>query len=409
MSDEKTIKDSSQPAPLHGLLAEYTSPQQILEAATRVREAGFKQWDTFTPFPVHGIEGAMGIKPTILPVLVFCAGLTGSIIGLTLQWWTNAVDYPWIVSGKPFWSLPANIPVIFELTVLLSAATALVGMLMLNNLPHPSHPLDLKQRFARATDDRFFLLIQASDPKFDEQATRKLLDETAPVLVDEVAEDRVTEDRLPKVLVYGLIVLAAAALIPFALIARARETKSPVPRINLVQDMDYQPYVKAQKEFTFFADKRADRPQELGTVAVGELKSEHLETGKLSGAFARTFPEEIPVSAETMARGHQRYDIYCATCHGLSGNGDGMVAKRAEALAQGTWVPPTNLHQQYLHEQPVGQLFNSITHGVRNMPAYGHLVPAEDRWAIILYVRALQRSKAAKLSDVPESERKSLE
>ena len=129
MSDEHKPTVKAGPAPVHGLLAEYDTPSQILHAAKVVRKAGFTKWDTYTPFAVHGIDDAMGIKMTILPWFTLCAGLIGLATAITLQWWTNAHDYAWIVSGKPFWSIPANVPIMFELTVLLSAITTLVGML----------------------------------------------------------------------------------------------------------------------------------------------------------------------------------------------------------------------------------------------------------------------------------------
>jgi mono/diheme cytochrome c family protein len=398
----------SQPA-LHGLLAEYPSPQALLGAATRIREAGFKRWDTYSPFPVHGIDGAMGIKPTILPWLVFGAGVTGCAVGLLLQYWTNAVDYPWLISGKPFWSLPANIPIIFELTVLFSALTAVTGMLLLNNLPHPAHPLDLKERFARATNDRFFLLIEAADPKFDPSMTRALLDETAPVVIDDVHEDNASSPRLPRGLVYGLIVLAVAALVPIGLVAQARVTKSRQPRIHLVQDMDFQVKVKTQKSFHFFADGRGSRGAADGTIPREEALDEHLTRGLVDGAPSRTFPPSILPNRANMDAGRRTFDTYCAPCHGLAGNGDGMVAQRAEALAQGTWVPPSNLNQDYLRQQPVGQLFATISNGIRNMPPYGHLIPPEDRWRVLMYVRALQRRSAATIADVPPAQRRALE
>ncbi|HEY8945329.1 MAG TPA: quinol:electron acceptor oxidoreductase subunit ActD [Polyangiaceae bacterium] len=400
MSDEHKPKRPAEAgeAPLHGLLAEYESPWKLLDASTKVRDAGFTRWDTYTPFPVHGIDKAMGIKMTVLPWFVLCAGLTGLATAILLQWWTNAVDYPWIVSGKPFWSIPANVPIMFELTVLFSGITTLVGMLMLNGLPHPSHPLDLKERFARATDDRFFLLIQASDPKFDEAKTRALLDGTEPVVLDEVKEDRVTSNAMPKFVVYGMIILTAAAAIPFALAAKARFTKSREPRIHAIGDMDWQPKYKAQRQNPFYADTRAQREDVAGTVAVGELREdEHLYTGRVGGAYARNFPQQLQVNESTMERGRERYGIYCAPCHGLTGAGDGMITKRADELAATgrgkgmAWVPPTNVNQDHLRAQPVGQLFESITKGVRTMPAYGSQISVEDRWAIVLYLRALQR------------------
>src|SRR6188768_3449688 len=211
MSDDHKPQAASTAPELHGILAEYDTPDQLVSAAKKVRDAGFEKWDTYSPFPVHGIDAAMGIKMTILPWLTLAAGITGLITAITMQWWMNAYDYPWLISGKPIWSIPANVPIMFELTVLFSAITTLVGMLMLNGLPHPSHPLDLVRRFARSTDDKFFLLIQAADPKFDEQDTRELIAATHPVATEDVMEDRVTSDRMPAALVYGLIVVTCAA------------------------------------------------------------------------------------------------------------------------------------------------------------------------------------------------------
>jgi mono/diheme cytochrome c family protein len=409
MSDEHKPTVKAGPAPVHGLLAEYDTPSQILHAAKVVRKAGFTKWDTYTPFAVHGIDDAMGIKMTILPWFTLCAGLVGLATAIALQWWTNAHDYPWIISGKPFWSIPANVPIMFELTVLLSAITTLVGMLMLNNLPHPSHPLDQVRRFARVTDDKFFLMIEASDPKFDDAETRDLLRSTHAVAIEAVLEDRVTEDKLPAGLVYGLIIVAVASVVPFALAAKARYTKSDSPRIHIIQDMDSQPKYKAQRENTFFADGHADRPAIDGTVAVGDTRDDDkFYKGKEGDAWARTFPSQIALNEATMDRGRERFGIYCTPCHGQVGMGDGMVAKRADSLAQGTWIPPTNVTQEYLRQMPVGELFNSISNGIRNMPGYAAQIKTEDRWAIIMYLRALQRSRSGSVNDVPPDARASL-
>jgi mono/diheme cytochrome c family protein len=408
MSDHKP-KAEATAAELHGILAEYDTPDQLVSASKQVRDAGFEKWDTYTPFPVHGIDAAMGIKMTVLPWITLCAGLTGLGTAILMQWWMNAYDYPWLISGKPIWSIPANVPIMFELTVLFSAITTLVGMLMLNGLPHPSHPLDLVKRFGRVTDDKFFLLVQAADAKFDEQDTRALIDGTHPVAVENVLEDRVTPDTMPAGLVYGLIVVTCAALLPVALAVKARHSKSDKPRIHIIQDMDAQPKYKAQRENPIFADGRADREALPGTVAVGHLnEDDHFFQGRANGGWARTFPAQVELSEETMARGKARFGIYCTPCHGQAGLGDGMVHKRAEALAQGGWIQPTNMTQDYVRNQAVGELFNTITNGIRNMPSYGSQIPPEDRWAIIMYVRALQKSQAGSVGDVPESERGSL-
>jgi hypothetical protein len=146
-----------------------------VRAAEAVRDAGYTRWDAHTPFPVHGLDTAMGIRPTRLPYLVLGAALTGASGGLLMQWWMNAVNYPIIISGKPFNSLPADIPVTFELTVLLASLTAFIGMLVANGLPRFHHPLFASDAFRRVTTDGFFLAIEAGDPRFEAAATERLL------------------------------------------------------------------------------------------------------------------------------------------------------------------------------------------------------------------------------------------
>ena len=159
---------------LYGVLAQFDDPGALLVAAESVRDAGFKKWDCFTPFPVHGLDAAMGLRPTILPRIVLAGGLTGCASGLLLQWFTNAHDYRYLVSGKPFFSLPAFIPVTFELTILFASISAFVGMIVLNDLPKLYHPLFRHARFRRATSDRFFVAVQAEDPRFDLDRVEKL-------------------------------------------------------------------------------------------------------------------------------------------------------------------------------------------------------------------------------------------
>jgi hypothetical protein len=185
------------PAKLYGLIAEFTEPGAIIAAAKRVRDAGYKWWDCHVPFPVHGLDKAMGVRPTILPIIVFFCGLTGTLAALTLQFFTNSMDwkiwafvwvsgYPFPVSGKPLFSTPAFIPVTFELTVLLSALGSVLCVLLLNNLPRLYHPLFKNVRFARATDDRFYLVIEARDPKFSRSRTEEFMRSLHPASIEAV-------------------------------------------------------------------------------------------------------------------------------------------------------------------------------------------------------------------------------
>ncbi len=158
-----------------GLMAEFERVEPFLAACEKVRDAGFKRWDAHAPYPVHGLNDAMGIKHTRLPLLVLGAGLTGGSVGMLLQWWMNSHNYKLVISGKPFFGIPANIPVVFELTILFAALTAFVGMLAMNNLPLWYHPVFTSERFRRATSDRFFIVIESTDPRFDETKTAAML------------------------------------------------------------------------------------------------------------------------------------------------------------------------------------------------------------------------------------------
>jgi mono/diheme cytochrome c family protein len=202
------------------------------------------------------------------------------------------------------------------------------------------------------------------------------------------------------------IVAVAVALVPPLLVARARVVKSRQPRIHLVPDMDNQPKVRTQQYNPLFADRRAMRRPPAGTVARGDLQEDdHLYRGRVANDWATTFP--MPVTEAMMRRGQERFNIYCAPCHGLDGAGRGPVAARAEQIG-GPWVPPLSYHQAQVRDRPHGHIFNTITNGIRTMPAYGPQIPAADRWAIVAYVRALQRSQDARLEDVPEEYREAL-
>lgn len=171
-----------------GYLAEYTTPAAVMHAAEKIRDAGYSKWDVNTPFPIHGMDAAMGIKPTPLGWISFCGGLTGGSLGMLMEWWMNAVDYPLNIGGKPAFAPPAFVPVSYELTILLTAFATIFGMLGLNRLPQLYHWAFYSKRFERATDDRFFITIEAEDPKFNSEKTRKDLEDTHPHGIEEISE-----------------------------------------------------------------------------------------------------------------------------------------------------------------------------------------------------------------------------
>ena len=174
---------------VYGILAEYSDPGSLLSAAQAVRKSGYRQFDTHTPFPIHGMDRAMGLGNSKVGYFTLVGGVLGLGLATWLQWWTSAVDYPINISGKPFFAIEPSIPIMFELTVLFSAMFAVGGMLVLNGLPRPYNPLFYSRHFERASDDAFFLHVAASDPSFEAEATEGLLRQLGALRV-EMIHDR---------------------------------------------------------------------------------------------------------------------------------------------------------------------------------------------------------------------------
>lgn len=205
---------------------------------------------------------------------------------------------------------------------------------------------------------------------------------------------------MPRWLIPLALLLGCAALVPYALIAKARVARSEEPRIHIIQDMDNQERYKAQQENDLFADGRSMRLPVPGTVARGELQDDdHYYRGlDADGSWADAFPAQLAFDEELFARGRERYQVFCAPCHGYDGHGYGRVSLRANQLQQKgrpgmSWTQPTDYHSEQLRAREPGYIFHVITHGVRNMAPYASQVPVADRWAIVAHVKALQRSQ----------------
>jgi hypothetical protein len=178
---------------LVGLLAEFSDPGALCKAAQAVREAGYQRFDVHSPFPIHGMDKAMGLPNSKVGFSVLGGGLTGLALAVWLQWWTGAVDYPLNISGKPLFAVEPSVPIMFELTVLFAAFGAVFGMLALNGLPRPYNPLFYSRHFARATDDAFFLHLAASDKRFEAEKSAQLLRDLGALQVEAI-EDHATVD-----------------------------------------------------------------------------------------------------------------------------------------------------------------------------------------------------------------------
>ena len=215
--------------------------------------------------------------------------------------------------------------------------------------------------------------------------------------------------HVPRGLVYAGLILLILAMIPPAIIARTRAVTSELPRIHFQQDMALQHRYNAQQVNPMFLDGRAMRPKVPNTIARGDVYGDdHFVHGIVDDDWADEFPPQVEVDMAFLERGRERYEIFCHMCHGVDGYGDGMVHRRAEQRMSmldpmGTsWVPPTSLHERTVRDQPLGEIYNTITHGRATMAPYGDKISIEDRWAIVAYVKALQRSQDAQVEDAAD-------
>ncbi len=177
--------------PVYAMAAEYPSAAALYEAAEKVRDAGFKRWDVYSPFPIHGMDAAMGLGKSWLSAVVACGGITGFCTAMILEFGPSWIIYPLIVHGKPFtWAtVPAFFPIMFELTILFSAFSAFFAVLIMNGLPRWNHPMFNWNRFARVSNDGFFLAIESRDPRFNEADVNALLEQTGGQHITIVHED----------------------------------------------------------------------------------------------------------------------------------------------------------------------------------------------------------------------------
>jgi mono/diheme cytochrome c family protein len=407
---------------LYGVLAEFDTPGELVEAARKVKDAGYTEFDCYSPFPVHGIDPAMGIKRTILPLIIFGGGFTGAISGLALQWYCNSHAWTWNISGKPIWSIPANIPIAYELAILLAVLTSFFGMWAANKLPQVWHPFFRLDRFMKVTDDGFFLGIEAADRRFDAAKTKKLLEDAGALAVESCyLETEPQRKVMPKWITAFIVASTAFALVPFAIAAKARNSHSSEPHIHIFPDMDFQPKFKSDTAADIFPDGRANRGEIVGTVPRGWLMDDDvfyrgLENGQWTQGFPTKYADGSPfvVDDKLLRRGQNRFNIYCTPCHGYDGRGMGMVPERVKA-GGGVWIarnlveaPDKDGKGGVAVQMPNGQLFNTISNGFTTMQGYGAQIPHADRWAIVAYVRALQRAQNASLEDIPADQRSSI-
>ncbi|MGE5436540.1 MAG: quinol:electron acceptor oxidoreductase subunit ActD [Syntrophothermus sp.] len=369
---------------LFAVAAQFNEPNKLIKAVKIIADLGYKKWDVNTPYPVHGMDAAMKLKSSKLGYVTLFFGLSGTALALLLMWWTMSVDYPMIIGGKPFFALPAFIPVTFELTVLLATLATVIGMLsVFFNLPNNSHPLHDTNYMQRVSADHFGIYVEADDKKFNAEELRTLFLSLDAVQVDDIYVPLKEKYPIlqPKFLVFLTIVFAVTSAITYF-------TLNYLLYMEPFDWMVSQAKVTPQEKVETFRDGFGMRQPVKGTVARGFLPYKFMGMP----APAESLVNPIIPTKETVELGKRKFLAFCSPCHGNFADGDSRL--------RGQFQNPPTLHSTRVREMNDGMIYHIITNGQNAMPSYAPQITREERWSIVNYIRVLQRAKNAEVTDV---------
>jgi mono/diheme cytochrome c family protein len=353
-----------------------------------VSKAGYTKFDVHTPYPVHGMDGAMRVKTSKVGTLAFVFGLLGALSAIMFISWVTLSDYPLVIGGKPFWSWPAFVPISFELTVLFAAVFSTIAMIVFYfKFPNNAHPLHDTPYMKRVSSDTFGITIEASDPKFDENAVKEFLKSLSGKEITTVYFDPEEFDHGQKLInIKFLGVLVVVALTTAVISYFTLNKLLYIEPFNWMMEQHKQ---KAQQPSNLFKDGIGMRLPVAGTVARGFIpypfKGKPEEAGKY-------LVNPLLPTKEIVERGKSQYLTFCSPCHGNFGRGDSRL--------QGQFPNPPTFNSDKVRSWPDGSIYHVITEGQNIMPSYAPQISREDRWAIIQYIRILQRAQNAKESDL---------
>jgi mono/diheme cytochrome c family protein len=374
---------------LYSLTALFDTPDDIIQAAEQASKVGYTKYDVHTPYPVHGMDRAMRLKTSKIGYFALVFGILGAVSTISFISWITISDYPLVIGGKPFWSWPAFVPITFELTVLSTAVLSTIAMIVFYfKFPNNAHPLHDTHYMKSVSSDKFGLSVQADDPRFDEKRVRDFLKSVGGKEIAAIYLDPGELEHGQKLFDLKFIgMLAVVAL-----------TVSALTYFSLNKMLDMQPFswmmvqnkLKAEQPSDFFKDGIGMRRPVEGTVARGFLPYPY--AGMNADSVPRFLINPLPATKEVIARGKERFLTFCSPCHGNFARGDSRL--------QGQFPNPPTLHSDLVRSWPDGRIYHIITEGQNAMPSYAAQIPREDRWAIIHYLRVLQRAQNAKESDL---------
>ncbi len=371
-----------------GALAVYESPDRLADALVAVRQSGLTRFDTVSPYPLHGLDHLLGKSPSRLGYVAAIAGIAATAIAKLAQWWTSAVDYPLNIGGSPLFSLPAFVPVTFELMVLFASIATVVGMLaVFNGLPQYGSALLRSRHMKALTCNRYGIVVDAKDGEFDPHATSDLLGGTGAMSVELLKRENVSRFYRERILsVPFLLLLVGVAIFSSTATRMVYRYGGEIPPFDF---MKRQPKVSAQQVSAVFPDGLGTRSGVPGTVARGSLPYAFAGDPERAG---QELINPFKASHEVMTRGRAQYGVFCQPCHGRLADGRGTLTT--------AFPKAPTLHSRKAREWSDGRIYAVLTEGQNIMPAYVSQISGKDRWQIIHYLRAMQRSQNAPERDL---------
>lgn len=369
---------------IFGVTALFKSPDEIIAVAKKVADAGYEKFDINTPYPVHGMDKAMKLGPSKLGYVTLFFGLAGAALALLLMYWSMSIEYPMVIGGKPFFALPAFIPVTFELTVLLATVSTVVAMLaFFFGLPNNQHPLHDTNYMKKVSKDHYGIVIEAIDPRFNEADVLTIFKNLNPVSTEIIYYPETISYPIfqPKFLLFLFITAIVVSGGTYVLLNKVTTT---VP-FDWMMEQDK---LTHQQSSMLFSDGRGMQAPVEGSVARGFIPYPYM--GETNPAEVLSNPL-IPTE-ENITLGKKKYLTFCSPCHGNFADGDSRL--------NGQFPNPPTLHSNRAREFSDGMLYHIITNGQNVMPSYDSQITREERWAIVNYIRVLQRAKNASDSDL---------
>lgn len=369
---------------LFAISAIFNTPDEIIHAAKAITNLGYTSFDINTPYPVHGMDKAMKLKPSKLGYITLAFGLGGAAFALFFMWWTMSIDYPQIIGGKPAFALPAFIPVTFEVTVLLATLSTVIGMLtFLFGFPDNKNALHGTEYMKKVSVDKFGAIIYANDPQFNESKVKELFASIHGGMIELIYEFE--KEKYPIFQPKFLMLLAVTAVIT------SGSTYFILNKFLFMQPfnwMAYQDKSTAQEKSNFFADHFGMRTKVDGTVAREFIPYPYSGINNPTEVLSNP----LPPKKENLKLGQSKFLTFCSPCHGSYADGNSRL--------RGQFPNPPTLHSTRAREFNDGMIYHIITNGQNTMPSYASQITQDERWAIVNYIRVLQRAKHAKDSDI---------